>query len=94
MNDFLACTMSSNKALFNELGRIDRMARQRRNAVSLEKGKQVHIPKFNNGGPDNLMQQMELNSWSRQMKSYVDSGTMTSTRAKEVLNVSYLCQVH
>ena len=83
-----ACTMTSNKALLTEFSRIDRLARQRRNAVSYEKGKQIHIPKFNNGGPDNLMQQLEINSWTRQMKAYVDSGTMTSTRAKEVLSVS------
>ena len=64
-----ACTIQSlqNKALFNELGRIDRLARQRRNAVHYEK--QVYIPKFNSGGPDNLMQQMEMNSWARQMKA-------------------------
>ena len=83
-----ACTMTSNKALLTEFSRIDRLARQRRNAVSYEKGKQIHIPKFNNGGPDNLMQQLEINSWTRQMKAYVDSDTMTSTRAKEVLSVS------
>lgn len=64
-----ACTVQSlqNKALFNELSRIDRLARQRRNAVHYEK--QVYIPKFNSGGPDNLMQQMEMNSWARQMKA-------------------------
>ena len=76
----------------NELGRIDRLARQRRNAVHYEK--QVYIPKFNSGGPDNLMQQMEMNSWSRQMKAYSDSGQLTPSKAKEILNVSFLCFYH
>jgi hypothetical protein len=34
----------------------------------------LRIPKFNNGGCDNVMNLQEINSWDRQMKSYIMAG--------------------
>ena len=34
------------------------------------------------------MQQMEANSWARQMKAYLDSGEISPMRAKEILTVN------
>jgi len=63
---------------------------KRRSGLDLGKTRIVQIPKFNNGGPNNLMQQMEANSWARQMKAYLDSGEVTPTMAKEILSCTYL----
>jgi hypothetical protein len=64
--------------------------RGRRSGIDQGERRRVSIPKFNNGGPDNLMQQLEANSWARQMKAYLDSGDISPIRAKEILACSYL----
>ena len=39
------------------------------------------------------MQQLEANSWARQMKAYLDSGEVSPSVAKNILSVSP-CEVH
>jgi len=62
----------------------------RRSGLDLGKTRIVQIPKFNNGGPNNLMQQLEANSWARQMKAYLDAGEVSPSIAKNILSCTYL----
>jgi len=62
----------------------------RRSGLDLGKTRIVQIPKFNNGGPNNLMQQLEANSWARQMKAYLDAGEVSPSIAKNILACTYL----
>lgn len=62
----------------------------RRSGLDLGKTRIVQIPKFNNGGPNNLMQQLEANSWARQMKAYLNAGEVSPSIAKNILGCTYL----
>jgi hypothetical protein len=83
-----ASMRSSEKFIENEFKKST--SSHRRSGLDFGKTRIVQIPKFNNGGPNNLMQQLEANSWARQMKAYLDAGEVSPSIAKNILSCTYL----